>query len=746
MMPRATQDEDLTYSTRRGPCNDIERRERLEDVGEHHDWHDQFGNSGIDHDEDAEAHQQERSEIAQRGIIVPMRTANKGLEVTDFAAAAASSRFQDELLLLSPPTSSIFSLSPPSDSSKLPNFSPGTGSTIISSNHRSRHHLGSSSSKERYRDDDTWASRYSSGHPLQHAEIDPTLLHEHKQQKPMLSAPEALLQLVELSSLSDDDRSHHGQAAFLVNHPQPHSQTDAAKSNQRSIDLMYRSANFEEATSGNISIRRATATAMSKRRRDASSKETAPTAARIRRFSQHYDHVLNQHHDGTKNFLGKEETKYGSSLPGGSSAEDDASKAIQEIEHSYAGFDAYPSSTFLSELGDHTVHNASAASTYMTEGEEAHDRRVYNMDANQAEGSTEPSNKVAKAAVSPPTQEEEPGHEQYQGVASRRTRTTKRAARQLGSKKDHDDHVISSSGGKKVLQHTLKDDQKDDAGSEEIAERQATRKIAQQNVDQWNTRLQELQEYKAQHGHCNVPFCYNDKPFLAAWVKRQRYQYKCKVRRKHSQLTDEREALLEQLGFVWDTHVAAWEENFALMVEFYRQHGHCYVPIKQKELSTWAKRQRRHYKQYQHQRQHQHQQQQQETSLQGPTVSSTIMTEDRIRRLNEIEFPWTTAARPSSKVVSLHKAGASSFGNSSSSATSQDELASKSTPTSRTKNDNHAVTPGDNEEPLRTVPVETTNDMAESIRTSSPISETVTRAVRRSVRQRSKGDNVHEGT
>ncbi len=151
-----------------------------------------------------------------------------------------------------------------------------------------------------------------------------------------------------------------------------------------------------------------------------------------------------------------------------------------------------------------------------------------------------------------------------------------------------------------------------------------------QNVDRWNARFQELRFYKAAHGHCNVPFLYAEKAFLAPWVKRQRYQYKCKVQGKHSHLTDERLRMLDDLGFVWDTYVAAWEENFERMVKFHKAKGHCYVPMKQKELSTWAKRQRRHYKQFR------------EAKKNKPT---STMTEDRIRRLNSIDFPWTTTLR-----------------------------------------------------------------------------------------------------
>lgn len=145
----------------------------------------------------------------------------------------------------------------------------------------------------------------------------------------------------------------------------------------------------------------------------------------------------------------------------------------------------------------------------------------------------------------------------------------------------------------------------------------------QLNSSQWNERYHELQEYRNVHGNCNVPFSYAENPLLASWVKRQRYQYKCKLRGDHSHLTDERQSLLNEIGFVWDTHVAAWEEKYAELEEFYKQNGHSQVPIRNKELNAWCKRQRRHYKEYVQ-----------------TGVDIATMTAARVGLLNKIEFQW----------------------------------------------------------------------------------------------------------
>ena len=68
----------------------------------------------------------------------------------------------------------------------------------------------------------------------------------------------------------------------------------------------------------------------------------------------------------------------------------------------------------------------------------------------------------------------------------------------------------------------------------------------------WSERLEELKMFREQHHHCNVPCRYKPNQQLALWVKRQRRQWKKKMDRLPNSLTDERQALLEEIGFVWD--------------------------------------------------------------------------------------------------------------------------------------------------------------------------------------------------
>jgi hypothetical protein len=102
----------------------------------------------------------------------------------------------------------------------------------------------------------------------------------------------------------------------------------------------------------------------------------------------------------------------------------------------------------------------------------------------------------------------------------------------------------------------------------------------------------------------------------------QRYQYKLKQEGKHSTLSDEREARLLQVGFIWGSHAACWNDHFQSLQSFAVTHGHCHVPTHYKRdptLAVWCKHQRQQLKRYQR----------------GQT---STMTEERYRCLQSIRF------------------------------------------------------------------------------------------------------------
>lgn len=144
--------------------------------------------------------------------------------------------------------------------------------------------------------------------------------------------------------------------------------------------------------------------------------------------------------------------------------------------------------------------------------------------------------------------------------------------------------------------------------------------------EKWSFHYDELLQFKKENGHCLVPHTFPAKPHLARWVKRQRRQYKLKLEgNMNSTMTDDRIKILNDIGFVWDSHEVIWNERFHQLVRYKEQYGNCKVPSYCKEcpqLASWVKCQRRQYK------------------LFWEEGKGSSMTTDRIKLLNSIGFIW----------------------------------------------------------------------------------------------------------
>ena len=69
----------------------------------------------------------------------------------------------------------------------------------------------------------------------------------------------------------------------------------------------------------------------------------------------------------------------------------------------------------------------------------------------------------------------------------------------------------------------------------------------------WRERLKQLQDYKEEHGDCNVPLGWEPNPKLGTWVAYQRRQHKQWKQGTSSHMTKERAQLLDDMGFAWTT-------------------------------------------------------------------------------------------------------------------------------------------------------------------------------------------------
>ena len=127
----------------------------------------------------------------------------------------------------------------------------------------------------------------------------------------------------------------------------------------------------------------------------------------------------------------------------------------------------------------------------------------------------------------------------------------------------------------------------------------------------WNVRLNELREYKRQHGHTNVPRHYNVNLKLGRWVDTQRTSYRLLKLGKPSPLTQDRVDMLNDIGFEWNpsenttkdaarsskptkTKYTPWKARYEELQRFKAQYGHVLVDHKTR-LGEWVRAQRRQY-------------------------------------------------------------------------------------------------------------------------------------------------------
>ncbi len=108
----------------------------------------------------------------------------------------------------------------------------------------------------------------------------------------------------------------------------------------------------------------------------------------------------------------------------------------------------------------------------------------------------------------------------------------------------------------------------------------------------WESRYDELFEYKAKYGDVNVPTRWSTG--LGTWMQNQR------TAEKSGRLPAERKEQLEAIaGWTWNTLTAQWESGFRHLMEFSNREGHCRVPMKYKtvdgfRLGQWVGTQRQH--------------------------------------------------------------------------------------------------------------------------------------------------------
>jgi len=129
--------------------------------------------------------------------------------------------------------------------------------------------------------------------------------------------------------------------------------------------------------------------------------------------------------------------------------------------------------------------------------------------------------------------------------------------------------------------------------------------------DDWNKHFEELKQYRAQNGHCNVPARYSNRR-LGVWVSSQRQQFKIlqglsKSKRATVPLNQHRIDLLNELQFTWSIRARSdnpkdnWKDRIAELKEFKSLNGHALIPANyyaNPVLGAWAETLRKHIETY----------------------------------------------------------------------------------------------------------------------------------------------------
>mmetsp|Transcript_12885 Transcript_12885/g.37815 ORF Transcript_12885/g.37815 Transcript_12885/m.37815 type:complete len:545 (-) Transcript_12885:153-1787(-) len=148
----------------------------------------------------------------------------------------------------------------------------------------------------------------------------------------------------------------------------------------------------------------------------------------------------------------------------------------------------------------------------------------------------------------------------------------------------------------------------------------------------WNVMYKKLIEWKAVHGHTNVPSLKvqpdPEIKHLANWVANQRLYYALPPSKGKSLKNKPWTIVaLNRIGFTWKVKDHTWDSHYAHLLRFKESHGHCNVPYTptyepDPKLVTWLNQQRAMFWKYKR-------------------GEESHITPERIRRLTEAGVDWT---------------------------------------------------------------------------------------------------------
>jgi len=143
---------------------------------------------------------------------------------------------------------------------------------------------------------------------------------------------------------------------------------------------------------------------------------------------------------------------------------------------------------------------------------------------------------------------------------------------------------------------------------EKSVSKEPNRIDGEKEIVRWEDNYKALVHFKDTHGHCNVPYRFEQNRNLGCWVQRQRSLY------RRGKLSKERHERLNEVGVTWAmtpkklpkinddnirTYDDLWDYRYNCLIEFKKEHGHCNVPYRYAidlQLGRWVQNQREFFK------------------------------------------------------------------------------------------------------------------------------------------------------
>jgi Helicase associated domain len=131
----------------------------------------------------------------------------------------------------------------------------------------------------------------------------------------------------------------------------------------------------------------------------------------------------------------------------------------------------------------------------------------------------------------------------------------------------------------------------------------AASKPTRTHGERWEESFRRLVAFQKKHGHCNIPYRYEEDPFLGRWVSLQRSIYKGEAAAASSagssaaaaaapsasalaqgDTATQRDRIrrLNEIGFEWnpqETRHVSWEQRYGELCDFVARNGHARVPL-----------------------------------------------------------------------------------------------------------------------------------------------------------------------